>query len=110
MNARINPNEKGVVHDRIRVSQFPDHPAVDLLKSGMAEQIAAEKIAGLDLVGFKEAGQLIAGKASLWFDGNHKGKPGWIAVRGCVGKQQSILIWLKNLVNLSEVFFALFYK
>jgi hypothetical protein len=52
----INANEKGIVHDYIRIAQIANNPALDIFKGRMPQQIAAEKVAGLNPIGLQEPG------------------------------------------------------
>ena len=64
-NTGIDTDEEGVVHDEIRVRQVPRNAMGDVLICGMAQEIAAEEVSGLDAVGLQECGQVVAGKTCL---------------------------------------------
>ena len=55
VDARVDADEEGAVHDRVGVGQLAGHPAGDVLEGRVAQQVAAEQVARLDAVGLQEA-------------------------------------------------------
>jgi hypothetical protein len=78
VNTRVDSDKKGVVHDEIRVRQLPRNAMGNVLICGVAQEIAAEEVSGLDAVGFQECGQVIAGKTGLIFHRDDITEPGGI--------------------------------
>jgi len=77
----INTDEEGVRH-------VPRNAMDDVLICGMAQEIAAEKVSGLDAVAFRKCGQVVTGKTGLIFHRDDVAEPGGIGVLRGPGKDE----------------------
>jgi len=105
-NARINSDEEGVVHDDVGVGQIAHHAALDVFKSRVAQEIAAEEVSGLDAVGFQKCGQVIAGKTGLIFHRDYITEPGGIGVLRGLGQDETVFAGFQHFSNFLEIFFS----
>lgn len=92
IDSGINTDEEGVTHDKTRVHQVPRNAMGNVLICGVAQEIAAEEISGLDAVGFQECGQVVAGKTGLIFHRNDITEPGGIGVLRGLGKDEAVFV------------------
>ena len=106
VNARIDANEEGVVHDEIRVRQVPRNAMGNVLICGVAQEIAAEEVSGLDAVGFQKCGQVVAGKTGLIFHCDDITEPGGIGILRGPGKDETVFVGFQNLGEFPEILFA----
>ena len=105
-NSGINTDEEGVVHYVIRIRQVPRNAMGDVLICGVTQEIAAEKVSGLDAVGFQMCGDVVAGEPGAFPDGDHVTKPGGIGVFRGLGQDEKVFVGFKEFIEFMEVFLA----
>jgi hypothetical protein len=106
IDSGINTDEEGVVHDYICVRQDPRNAMGDVLICGMAQEIAAEEVSGLDAVGLQKYRQVVAGKTGMIFHRDDVTEPGGIGDVCGPGKDEAVFAGFQNLGKLPEILFA----
>ncbi len=80
IDSGINTDKESVVHYYVTVAQITRNPVRDILIRRVTEKIAAEKVSGLNAVGFQMRGDVVAGKTGLVFHRDDIAEPGGIGV------------------------------
>ena len=112
--AGVDADEEGVGGDQVGVVQAADDAVFDVLVGRVAQEVAAEEVAGLDAGGFQGADDVGARESGLGTDGDDVAEPGgvglvWravqdelvgVALQACL---QAVVVALAGLDELREL-------
>jgi len=75
----------------------------DVLIGRVAQEVAAEKVARFDAVGFQMRGDVVAGEPGTFPDGNHVTEPGGIGILCGPGQDEAVCIGCHDLGEFKEI-------